>query len=72
MTTAYKFVSDDWTDMNWYEQPQPGTVEELAPYWDEMMEQARTCDREIPDDLTIELYVSIWNDLCATNKIKEE
>ena len=37
MTTAYQFVSDDWTDMNWYEQPQPGTVEELAPYWDEML-----------------------------------
>lgn len=72
MITAHDFVSDDWYDMNWYERPQPETIEELAPYWDEMMQDAIINEREIPDGLTIETYVKIWNKLCETVPIKDE
>lgn len=67
MATIYEFVSDDWTDQNWYEEPQPGTVEELAPYWDEFIRDTITSGREIPDGLTLEGYVSIWNELCKAH-----
>lgn len=66
MNTVYDFVWDDWHDLNWYERPQPGTVEELAPYWDEFIHEAIINEREIPEDLTIENYVQTWNDLCET------
>ncbi len=68
MATLRDFVSDDWTDQNWYEQPQPGTVEELAPYWDEFIRDQTSAGRDIPKGITLEDYVSIWNELCETSR----
>ena len=65
MITAYQFVSDDWTDLNWYKHPEPVTVSAVAPYWDEFIQDCVRSGREIPEGLTIDLYVSIWNDLCV-------
>jgi len=64
MITAYDFVIDDWRDASWYEEQTPGTVEELAPYWNEFLQDCRSWGREIPEDLTLETYVTIWNELC--------
>lgn len=67
MITVYDFVSDDWTDANWYDRPTPETVSALAPYWDEFIRDTAATGREIPPDLTLELYVTIWNELCRKN-----
>lgn len=69
METVHDFVTDDWTDQNLYDRPQPGTVEELAPYWDEFIRDQTSTGRKIPKGITLEDYVAIWNELCAANSI---
>lgn len=61
---VYEFVQDDWNDANYSDAPEQITVDDIAPYWDEMMKQCADNCRHVPLGLDPELYVVIWNSMC--------
>lgn len=67
--TPEEFVLDDFTDQGWYDAPAPLALDDIAPYWDEFLQDCRCCGRPVPEDLTPELYVTLWNDLYTAQKV---
>ena len=63
MTTITDFIWDDFMEESYHIEPTTHTVEELAPYWDEFLADCKRMGREVPKGLTVEIYVSAWNDL---------
>ena len=56
------YIFADYQDNVWYNGDQPaGTVEELRPYWDEYVSDRKEMDYPVPEGLTVELYVEIWD-----------
>ena len=62
------FVTDDFINHCWSDDPEPQTVADFAPYWDEFNRDCLEWGNPVPEGMTVEDYVSIWNDLCAARQ----
>lgn len=66
--TPEEFVLDDFMEQAWSDTPVPQGLDDIAPHWEEFLQDCRISGRPIPADLTPALYVEIWNNLCAERK----
>ena len=63
MEKIMEFVLDDYQENVWHNGDEPcSTVEEIETVWEEFVEDCGKYGREIPEGITPELYVAIWNE----------
>ena len=73
MTQAIRdFVSADFHEEIYYSGVVHCDIAEIAPYFDEFVDDCKRAKREIPEGLSPELYVGIWNELADAYEENED
>lgn len=69
---AREFIEDDYQDNVWYNGDQRiESLDDIVPYFERFVQDCASWGRPVPDDLTPEMYFTVWNEIYTASINRE-
>ena len=63
MKTIRDFMSDEVQELSYYEEPKKIELSDIAPSFDKWLKDCEVWGIKVPEGLTAEIYVKVWNEI---------